>query len=242
MLNRFARALFTRLLTPVAAVLLRLGVSPDAVTLVGTLGVSVGALWLYPTGHLLAGTLVITAFVFSDTVDGIMARSSGRSSTWGAYLDSPLDRVGDAAVFGGLVLWFTGGGDDRLTATLALACLCLGAVVSYAKARAEGLGMTANVGIAERADRLVAVLVTTGLVGLGLPDVVLTVVLAALALASLVTVVQRMLEVRRQALAAEASGDRLPGPDGVGRSAGREGDRGQARRARRARRGTPAAS
>src|SRR5215211_4199651 len=159
MLNRFARALFTRLLTPVAAVLLRLGVSPDAVTLVGTLGVSAGALWLYPTGHLLAGTLVITAFVFSDTVDGIMARSSGRSSSWGAYLDSTLDRVGDAAVFGGLVLWFTGGGADRLT----------------------------------------AVLVTAGLVGLGLPRVVLTVVLALLALASLVTVVQRMLEVRRQA-------------------------------------------
>jgi CDP-diacylglycerol--glycerol-3-phosphate 3-phosphatidyltransferase len=241
MLNRFARALFTRLLTPVAAVLLRLGVSPDAVTLVGTLGVSAGALLLYPNGHLLAGTLVITAFVFSDTVDGIMARSSGRSSTWGAYLDSTLDRVGDAAVFGGLVLWFTGGGDDRLTATLALACLCLGAVVSYAKARAEGLGMTANVGIAERADRLVAVLVTTGLVGLGLPDVVLTVVLAALALASLVTVVQRMLEVRRQALA-EADGDRLPGPGGVGRAVPTEDGRGEARRARRTRRGTPAAS
>jgi CDP-diacylglycerol---glycerol-3-phosphate 3-phosphatidyltransferase len=241
MLNRFARALFTRLLTPVAAVLLRMGVSPDAVTLVGTLGVSAGALLLYPTGHLLAGTLVITAFVFSDTVDGIMARSSGRSSTWGAYLDSTLDRVGDAAVFGGLVLWFTGGGDDRLTAVLALACLCLGAVVSYAKARAEGLGMTANVGIAERADRLVAVLVTTGLVGLGLPKVVLTVVLAALALASLVTVVQRMLEVRRQALAA-TDGDRLAGPDGVGRTTPGEGDRGEARRTRRTRRGTPAAS
>jgi CDP-diacylglycerol--glycerol-3-phosphate 3-phosphatidyltransferase len=225
MLNRFARALFTRLLTPVAAVLLRLGVSPDAVTLVGTLGVSAGALWLYPTGHLLAGTLVITAFVFSDTVDGIMARSSGRSSSWGAYLDSTLDRVGDAAVFGGLVLWFTGGGDDRLTAVLALACLCLGAVVSYAKARAEGLGMTANVGIAERADRLVAVLAATGLVGLGLPDVLLTVVLALLALASLVTVVQRMLEVRRQALAADPP--RRPARPAAG--------------ARRSRRGTPAA-
>ena len=200
MLNRFARALFTRLLTPVASFLLRLGISPDVVTLVGTLGVSAGALALYPTGHLLAGTLVITAFVFSDTVDGIMARASGRSSSWGAYLDSTLDRVGDAAVFGGLVLWFSGDGDDRLTAVLALACLALGAVVSYAKARAEGLGMTANVGIAERADRLVAVLVTTGLVGLGLPVVVLTVVLGLLALASLITVVQRMLEVRRQAL------------------------------------------
>jgi CDP-diacylglycerol--glycerol-3-phosphate 3-phosphatidyltransferase len=199
-LNRFARALFTRLLTPVAKLLLRLGISPDVVTLVGTLGVSAGALVLYPTGHLLAGTLVITAFVFSDTVDGIMARASGRSSSWGAYLDSTLDRVGDAAVFGGLVLWFSGGGDERLTAVLALACLALGAVVSYAKARAEGLGMTANVGIAERADRLVAVLVATGLVGLGLPVWVLTVVLALLALASFITVVQRMLEVRRQAL------------------------------------------
>ena len=202
MLNRFARALFTRLFTPVASLLLRLGVSPDAVTLVGTLGVCAGALALYPFGHLLAGTLVITAFIFSDTVDGIMARSSGRSSSWGAYLDSTLDRVGDAAVFGGLVLWFLGSGDDTLTGVLALACLCLGAVVSYAKARAEGLGMTANVGIAERADRLVAVLVTTGFVGLGLPVVVLTVVLALLALASLITVVQRMLTVRRQAFAA----------------------------------------
>ena len=85
-------------------------------------------------------------------------------------------------------------------AGLALACLILGSVVSYAKARAEGLGMTANVGIAERADRLVAVLVATGLVGLVACRVVLAVVLALLALASLVTVVQRMLEVRRQAL------------------------------------------
>lgn len=202
MLNRFARAFFTRLFTPVAAALVRLGVSADAVTLVGTIGVAVGALSLYPTGHLLAGTVVITAFVFSDTVDGIMARATGRSSSWGAYLDSTLDRVGDAAVFMGLVLWFTGRGDDRLTAVLALTCLVLGSVVSYAKARAEGLGMTANVGIAERADRLVAVLVATGFVGLGLPRVVLTVVLALLALASLITVVQRMLMVRRQALAA----------------------------------------
>ena len=206
MLNRFARALFTRLLTPVATLLLRAGVSPDVVTLVGTFGVAAGALACYPGGHLLAGTLVITAFVFADTVDGIMARQSGRSSSWGAYLDSTLDRVGDAAVFGGLVLWFAGGGNDRLAATLALACLTLGSIVSYAKARAEGLGMTANVGIAERADRLVAVLAATGLVGLGLPRMLLTVVLAVLAVASLVTVVQRILEVRRQAFAARPPG------------------------------------
>jgi CDP-diacylglycerol--glycerol-3-phosphate 3-phosphatidyltransferase len=200
MLNKYARAFFTKVFTPVAAVLVRLGVSPDIVTIVGTLGVGVGALAFYPRHQFLVGTLVITAFVFSDTVDGVMARMLDRSSRWGAYLDSTLDRVGDAAIFGGLVLWYAGDGDDNLMAALALACLILGSVVSYAKARAEGLGMTANVGIAERADRLVAVLLTTGLVGLGLPEILLTVVLALLAVASLVTVIQRMLEVRRQAL------------------------------------------
>lgn len=202
MLNRFARALFTRLFTPVARILLRLGVSPDVVTLVGTLGVCAGALIFFPRGQFLAGTLVITAFVFSDTVDGIMARLSGRSSQWGAYLDSTLDRVGDAAVFGGLVLFYAGPGDDTLMAALALACLVLGSVVSYARARAEGLGMEANVGIAERADRLVAVLLTTGFVGIGLPEEFLLAVLALLAVASLITVVQRILHVRTQALAA----------------------------------------
>ena len=200
MLNKYARALFTKIFTPVARLLLRLGISPDVVTIVGTLGVSVGALAFYPRHAFFWGTVVITLCVFSDTVDGVMARMSGRSGKWGAYLDSTLDRVGDSAIFGGLVLWSAGRGDDFLLAGLALACLILGSVVSYAKARAEGLGFTANVGIAERADRLVAVLVTTGLVGLGLPEVVLTIVLALLAVASFVTVLQRMLLVRQQAL------------------------------------------
>jgi CDP-diacylglycerol--glycerol-3-phosphate 3-phosphatidyltransferase len=201
MLNRFARAFFTKVFTPVAKLFLALGISPDIVTIVGTIGVCAGALLFYPRHEFLVGTLVITAFVFSDTIDGVMARMSGRSGKWGAYLDSTLDRLGDAAIFGGLVLWYAGDGKDIIMAGLALACLILGSVVSYAKARAEGLGMTANVGIAERADRLVATLVTTGLVGMGLPEIVLTVVLALLALASLVTVIQRMWAVRVQALA-----------------------------------------
>lgn len=200
MLNKYARALFTKIFTPVARLLLKLGISPDVVTVVGTLGVCTGALAFYPRHEFFWGTIVITLFVFSDTVDGVMARMSGRSGKWGAYLDSTLDRVGDSAIFGGLVLWYAGRGDDFLMAGLALACLILGSVVSYAKARAEGLGFTADVGIAERADRLVAVLVTTGLVGLGLPEVVLTIVLALLAVASFVTVIQRMLLVRQQAL------------------------------------------
>ena len=204
MLNRYARAFFTKVFTPVARLFLALGISPDIVTITGTIGVCVGALAFYPRHEFFWGTIVITAFVFSDTIDGVMARLSGRTGNWGAYLDSTLDRIGDASIFGGLVLWYAGEGNDSFMAALALACLILGSVVSYAKARAEGLGMTANVGIAERADRLVAVLVATGLVGLGVPEVLLTAVLALLALASLVTIFQRMLTVRRQALDAAA--------------------------------------
>jgi CDP-diacylglycerol--glycerol-3-phosphate 3-phosphatidyltransferase len=196
-LNRL-RSFMTTLWTPLADLLLRRGVSPDAVTVTGTLVVVVAALWLFPTGHLLAGTLVIAVFTLTDSLDGVMARRAGRSGPWGAFLDSTLDRFADAAIFSGLVLWFIGRGDDRATAVLALACLVLGSLVPYARARAEGLGMTAAVGIAERADRLVLVLVGTVLVGLGLPVAVLTVVLAVLAVASAVTVGQRVATVRRQ--------------------------------------------
>jgi len=202
MLNRLLRAFATRLLTPLARWLLKLGVSPDIVTIVGTFGVCFAALFFYPRHQFFWGSLVIAIFALSDSLDGVMARLSGRSTKWGAYLDSTLDRVADSAIFGGLVLWYSAGGSTPYLAALALACLILGSVVSYAKARAEGLGMTANVGIADRAKRVVVVLLATGLVGLGVPQVLLTVVLAGLALASLITVIQRMLEVRRQAFTA----------------------------------------
>ncbi|GIG39773.1 phosphatidylinositol phosphate synthase [Cellulomonas phragmiteti] len=201
MLSRL-RGVMTRLWTPLADALLRAGVSPDAVTIAGTLVVVVTALWAFPTGHLLLGALLIAVFTLTDSIDGVMARRSGRSGPWGAFLDSTLDRFGDGAIFAGLVLWYTGAGDSRPTAVLALACLVLGSIVPYARARAEGLGMTASVGIAERADRLFAVLTATVLVGAGLPVVVMTVVLAVLTVASAVTVVQRMATVHRQVRAA----------------------------------------
>jgi CDP-diacylglycerol--glycerol-3-phosphate 3-phosphatidyltransferase len=201
MLNKYARTLFANIFTPLARLLVRLGISPDAITIAGTLGVSAGALVGYPMGQLFWGTVVITVFVFSDILDGLMARMLGRSGKWGAFLDSTLDRVADGAVFAGIVVWFFTGGGNHFIAVMALVCLLLGNVVSYAKARAEGLGMTANVGIAERSERLVVVLVATGLVGLGLPDAVLAVVLVLLALASLVTVFQRVLTVRSQSMA-----------------------------------------
>lgn len=202
MLNRYAKAFFTKVMTPVARLLLRLGVGPDVVTAVGTLGVCVAALAFFPQGRFFLGTLVVTAFVFSDMLDGTMARLSGRSSRWGAFLDSTLDRVADAAIFGGIVLWFAGDGDDLLLAALALWCLVAGAVVSYVKARAEGLGMTADVGVAERSERVLVILLGTGFAGLLATPWPLVLALWLLAVASAVTVVQRMVEVRRQAVGA----------------------------------------
>ena len=200
MMERF-RAFFARVFAPVARFFLRLGVSPDAVTLVGTLGVCAGALVFFPRGQLLIGVLVVTALVFSDIVDGTMARLSGRSSKFGAFLDSTLDRLGDAAIFGGLVMYYDGPGQSRALAALALYCLVMGSVTSYARARAESLGMEAKGGIAERADRLVAILAMTGLSAIFDVPVLIPLTLAVLAVASTITVVQRVLAVRSQAKA-----------------------------------------
>ncbi|MDQ0673062.1 MULTISPECIES: phosphatidylinositol phosphate synthase [Micrococcaceae] len=207
MLNKHARGFFTALFTPVARWLLRMGVSPDAVTIIGTAGVVVGALVFYPLGQLWWGTLFITAFIFSDVLDGIMARMQAVGGRWGNFLDSTLDRIADGALFAGLAVWFFTGGANVPIAMAATVCLVLGMVVSYARAKAESLGFTANVGIAERAERLVSVLVVTGFTGLGLPGVVLLVTLALLALASFITVVQRVISVRRQALAEPSPAD-----------------------------------
>jgi CDP-diacylglycerol---glycerol-3-phosphate 3-phosphatidyltransferase len=193
------RTFFTNLITPVARLLLRLNVSPDAVTVVGTLGVVAAALWFFPQGQLLVGVLVITAFVFSDLLDGTMARISGKTSPWGAFLDSTLDRMGDSAIFGGLVLYFAFVVESDVLAALALYCLVTGWLTSYTRARAESLGYDAKVGIAARADRLVAILAAAGLSDLFGVPVLLEGVLWLLAAASTVTVVQRILAVRRQA-------------------------------------------
>ena len=203
MLQRF-REFWTNLWAPVANLLLRLGVTPDQVTVVGTLGVVVSALWFFPRGQLLIGVLVITAFVFSDLLDGYMARKSGTTSSWGAFLDSTLDRFGDAAIFGGLLLYYVGPhaetmlGEPTLYVYVSLACLVLGSVTSYVRARAESLGMTAKVGIAERAERLVLILVATGFNGIfGLP-ILTELALWLLAAASGITVIQRIIVVRQQ--------------------------------------------
>ena len=204
MLNRF-RGLFTKVFSPVARLFLRLGISPDTVTVVGTVGVCAGALIFFPRGQLLVGVLVITAFVFSDLVDGHMARISGQSSKWGAFLDSTLDRFGDAAIFGGLAMYYVGPGDSENLAALAIYCLVMGSITSYARARAESLGMEARGGIAERADRLVSILLMTGLSGLLDQRILMELTLWVLAAASAYTVVFRVLKVRAQAIERDRS-------------------------------------
>jgi CDP-diacylglycerol--glycerol-3-phosphate 3-phosphatidyltransferase len=209
-----------RLLTPVGEALARTPLTANGLTIIGTAGVSAGALWLFPTGHLFVGTVVCTVFVLADMLDGTLAKARGETGSFGAFLDSTLDRVSDAAIFAGLAIWFTRGGHDRILAAVALFCLVAGMLVSYAKARAEGLGLRCDVGIAERTERLLIGLVAAGLSGLGVPYV-LPVGLWILALLSAVTFVQRVVAVRRAAAAqaqpgAAAPTDAAAGPDGPG--------------------------
>ncbi|SBT38107.1 phosphatidylinositol phosphate synthase [Micromonospora auratinigra] len=192
-----ARAGMTRIVEPVARGLLRAGVSPNAVTVTGTLGVLVGALGFGARGQLVAGALIVTVFALTDLLDGTMARMSGGSTRFGAFLDSSMDRIADSAVFGAVAFWLAGQHNQSGVAA-ALLCLAAGGLVSYVKARAEGLGMTCNVGIAERTERLLIVGVGGLLTGLGV-DPALEIALWLLAAVSIFTVGQRMAHVYRQA-------------------------------------------
>ncbi|MDG4809143.1 CDP-alcohol phosphatidyltransferase family protein [Micromonospora sp. WMMD1120] len=192
-----ARAGMTRVVEPIARALLRAGVTPNAVTVAGTVGVLVGALGFGARGHLVAGALIVTVFALTDLLDGTMARMSGGSTRFGAFLDSSMDRVADSAVFGAVAYWLATRGDHSGVAA-ALLCLAAGGLVSYVKARAEGLGMTCNVGIAERTERLLIVGVGGILTGVGVRPA-LEIALWLLAAVSIFTVGQRVTHVYRQA-------------------------------------------
>jgi CDP-diacylglycerol--glycerol-3-phosphate 3-phosphatidyltransferase len=201
-----ARPVVAKVVAPAVRGLARAGVTADMVTIAGTLGAVAGAVLLFGTGHLFWGTVAVTFCVLLDLLDGALARARGGGSVFGAVLDSTGDRAADAAVFASLAWWFSGSGDDRLLVLLSLVCLVLGVLTSYIKARAEGVGLSCDVGIVERTERLILVLVGTGLSGLGVPYA-LHVALWVLLAGSAVTVVQRVLAVRRS-----AAGAALPVP------------------------------
>jgi len=200
MLDRFKAFWQGVMLAPFVNLFIKLGISPDVITVVGTVGVSAGALVFFPQGMVWQGVLVVTAFVFSDLIDGAMARKLGRSSSFGAFLDSTLDRVADAALFGGMALFFAWQAEDRVMLAVTLVCLVMGSITSYARAKGEQLGYDAKTGLAERPDRLVGLLVP-GFFGdlLDVPEIY-EVALWLIAALSTITVVQRILKVRRQAL------------------------------------------
>jgi CDP-diacylglycerol--glycerol-3-phosphate 3-phosphatidyltransferase len=191
-----ARPKVAKVLAPVVTRLARAGVTPDMVTIVGTLGSIAGAVFLIGTGHLFWGAFTVTLLVLLDLLDGALARARGGGTLFGAVLDSTGDRASDAAICAALAWWFSGSGDNRLLVLLALVCLVLGVLTSYVKARAEGVGLSADVGIVERTERLILVLTGTGLTGLGVPYA-LHVALWVLLVGSAITVGQRFVAVHR---------------------------------------------
>jgi phosphatidylglycerophosphate synthase len=197
-----AKAVLGHVVDPVARGLLRLHVSADAVTIIGTIGASVGAIWLGSQGELLLAVLVVGVFALSDMLDGAMARQSGGGGPWGAFLDSTLDRITDASILAAIALWYLQGGDEPLTAYLALYCLVASQLISYTRARAESLGLRAAGGLAERTERLVVIGVATALAGAGVAYAQAA-GMWVLAVATTITVLQRMWMVRRQTLGAQ---------------------------------------
>ncbi len=195
MLSAILRKPVSRVVDPVAVFLLRIGITPNGMTFFGSLGTSAMALWLWPQGEYFWGTMGVIVFIFSDLLDGTMARISKKSSQWGAFFDSTIDRVVDVALIGALLLSLLRT-DDRL-ALVAFAALIGGFLVSYVKARAQALGLECDGGFAERAERVIILLTAVGFAGLGVPYI-LAIGIWILAISSLATFVFRVYQVWKQ--------------------------------------------
>ncbi|HEY3006887.1 MAG TPA: CDP-alcohol phosphatidyltransferase family protein [Micromonosporaceae bacterium] len=193
--NAPARAFASYGVKPTARFLLRVGVTPNAVTIAGTVGVLIGS-YVGALGHLLWGTLIVTASALTDALDGTMARMRGTSSKFGALLDSSMDRIADAAVFGAVVFYMAHQGNPYGGMVAAIISLGAGQIVSYVKARAQSLGLDADVGIAERLERLIIVGIG-GLLGAAGLDWGLPAALWVLSVLSVVTIFQRLIHAAR---------------------------------------------
>ncbi|HIV56436.1 MAG TPA: CDP-alcohol phosphatidyltransferase family protein [Candidatus Stackebrandtia faecavium] len=190
------RATVAKFLDPIGAWLFRIGISPNAVTVLGTGAIVAGSVVFVARGQLLIGLIVITLAAFTDLIDGAMARARGYASRFGALLDSTMDRIADGAVFAATAYWLAISGATT-TAAAALACLVFAQVISYIKSRAESLGARCDVGLAERAERLI-VLGVGGLLEIFHVPYGLAAAIWVLAVVSLFTIGQRMWHVRQQ--------------------------------------------
>ena len=194
MLSASLKPAVTRAINPIARAGLRIGLTPNAVTLIGAIGLISSALFLYPNGHLFGGTIAISIFALSDLFDGAMARiSQTGASSWGGFLDSTIDRLTDSAILIGVALYLISA-DDSLTAVV-LGALVLGSLVPYIRAKAESMQIECSGGIAERTERLIIALTAIGFEGLGVPYALAVGMWLLLGLAA-VTVIQRILIVK----------------------------------------------
>lgn len=192
--NRF-REPVTRFITPICRAAFNLGITANAVSVMGALGVIASSLYFFSAGRFLIGTFMVTFFVLSDLFDGTLARLENKAGTrWGALLDSTLDRASDAAIVIGI--WFYLNESNEASQLLALAVLFLGGLIPYIRAKAESLGIECSVGLAERTERLIILLVGTGLAGLGIEEAI-SASLWLLLVLGLITVAQRMFVVFR---------------------------------------------
>jgi CDP-diacylglycerol---glycerol-3-phosphate 3-phosphatidyltransferase len=217
------RAAYVKLSRPVAKAALRAGLTPDNITILGTAGSVLGALTLFPTGHLFAGMLVVGFCVLADMLDGAMARESGGGTRFGAVLDATCDRISDGAIFGGLLWWAAFGLHSAELVVATLICLVTSQLISYIKARAEASGLEGGGGLIERQERLSIVLVGTGLSDLPFFPLpwALDVAMWVLAVASVITFAQRLHTVRKsqgameplQASDADVAGQAAPVSD-----------------------------
>ena len=191
-----------RLLVPLVNLLLRLRVRPNTITTAGTLLVVASAAAFAVGRAHWGGVLLLVSGIF-DLLDGRVARDGGARTTFGAFYDSTLDRVGESALFTGIALYFPQGGvaHDRITLAVVVSCIALGAslIVSYTRARAEGLGLECNVGIMRRAERILLLGAPTMFFGAGTHGMLLFWIVVVLAATTVITVIQRMVHVARLA-------------------------------------------
>lgn len=185
----------TRVIEPIARLAVRAQITPNAVTLIGTLGTVLSAIYFYPKGELFIGTLFICFFALSDLFDGAIARLSEQgASAWGGFLDSTCDRITDAAILGSLAVYCIL--EDSDLYLVAIAGIVTGFLVPYIRAKAESFGIACTVGIAERTERIILALTGIGFHGLGVPYI-LAITLWLLFALSAITVIQRIAVVRR---------------------------------------------
>ena len=195
MISSALKPAVTRLINPLARAALRVGLTPNSVTILGALGLIISAAYFYSNEQYFVGTLVVTFFVLSDLFDGAMARISEKGATsWGGFLDSTIDRVTDSAIVISLALPLIR--NEDVLAYPAIVALVTGVLIPYIRAKAGSYDIACSVGITERTERLIIILVAAGFHGLGVPYI-LAIGIWSLAVLGLVTVFQRLQVVRK---------------------------------------------